>query len=93
MVGRTTHRWCARPGSGFASAKPSRSGAVVNQSLLRQKSFRFGNGRTESTQGAAQLGLGGEVLRRIAPVLQPVGVAFGSAALQWHFISYLNRDF
>jgi len=34
-----------------------------------------------------------KVLCRIAPVLQPVGVTFGSAALQWHFISYLNRDF
>jgi len=93
MVGRTTHRWCARPGSGFASAKPSRSGAVVNQSLFRQKSFRLGNRRTESVQGAAYLGAVSEVLSRIAPVLQPVGVALGSAALQRHFIAYLNRDF
>jgi hypothetical protein len=66
---------------------------TVNESLFRQKSLRFGNRRTESAQGAAQLGVVSEVLRRIAPVLQPVGIAFGSAALQWHFISYLNRDF
>ena len=71
----------------------SRWAAVVNESLFRQKSVRFGNGRTESTQGEAYLGAVSEVLRRIAAVLQPVGVAFGSAALEGHFISYLNRDF
>jgi len=63
------------------------------QALFRQKSFRFGNRRTKCAQGAANLGAVSEVLRCIAAVLQPVGVAFGSAALQWHFISYLNRDF
>lgn len=63
------------------------------QALFRQKSFRLGNCGTESAQGLAYLGAVSKVLCRIAAVLQPVGVAFGSAALQWHFISYLNRDF